>query len=134
VIPTTDVRRKYSATVVRPIPTERAIVRTLAPHACFSRNTSRTFRIDNLSPGIAVPLGLEDHATGHRIVDFDPEYPLQDCPRSIGITVRLPSESVAAFDRNHWPLSLGFRNFAGPTAVFLAGSVAAFSRFSPPLS
>jgi hypothetical protein len=42
---------------------------------------------------------MEDHATGHRIVDFAPEHPPQGCPRSIGITVRLPSESVAAFPR-----------------------------------
>ena len=91
VIPITDVRRKYSPTVVRPIPSECAIVRSLVPHAYLSRSTSRTFRIDNLSAGIAVPLGSEDHATGHRIVDCDPQHPPQGCPGSIGITVRLPS-------------------------------------------
>jgi hypothetical protein len=103
VIPITDVRRKYSATVVRPMPTERAMVRTLAPHAYFSRNTSRTFRIDNLSPGIAVLLGSEDHATGHRIVDFDlntlsglSAINRNHSPASVGISGRLP-------------FSLGFR-------------------------
>jgi hypothetical protein len=53
VIPITVGRRRYSATVVCPTATERAIVRTLAPHAYFGRKTSRTFRIDNLSAGIA---------------------------------------------------------------------------------
>jgi hypothetical protein len=54
-IPITAVRRRYSATVVRPTPTDCAIIRTLAPQACLSRKTSRTFRIDNLSAGIASP-------------------------------------------------------------------------------
>src|SRR4051812_26381886 len=75
VIPITIVRRRYSATVVCPIPTDRAIVRTLAPHACFNRRTSLAFRIDNLSAGIATPL-LGGHATGHRIADFGPIQPL----------------------------------------------------------
>src|SRR6185312_16039950 len=95
-----------------PTPTERAIVRTLAPDAYFSRNTSRTFRIDNLSPGIAVLL-----AGGPRYRSSDrrlrPRTPSSGCPRSIGITVRLPSESVAALHRNHCPLSLGFRTIGG---------------------
>src|SRR5258708_34496547 len=91
VLPITDVRRKYSATVVRPIPTERAIVRTLAPHAYFSPNTSRTFRIDNLPPGSAVPL-----AGGPRYRSSDRRLR----PRT------LPS-GLSAINRNHWPLSLG---------------------------
>ena len=52
----------------------------------------------------------EDHATGHRIVDFDPSCPPQGCPGSIGITVRLASESASAFARNPCPPSLGIRN------------------------
>jgi hypothetical protein len=105
VIPITVVRRRYSATVVCPMPTERAIVRTLAPHAYFNRRTSLTFRIDNLSAGIATPL-VGGHATGHRIADFGPIRPSQGCPGSIGITVRLASESLSALLRNQCPPSL----------------------------
>jgi len=46
----------YSATAERPIPTDCAITRALAPHAYFKRRTSRTFRIGNLSAGIGPPL------------------------------------------------------------------------------
>ena len=117
VIPITAVRRRYSATVVCPTPTERAIVRTLAPHAYFSRRTSRTLRIDNLSAGIATPF-MEGHATGHRIADFDPTTPFKavrdrleslsalrrnQCPPCIGTTARLRSESARYQElRPHW--------------------------------
>src|SRR6185312_9197424 len=106
VIPITDVRRKYSATVVRPIPTERAIVRTLAPHTYFSRNTSRTFRIDNLPPGIAVPLagGPRYRSSDRRLRPPAPFSGLSGidrnhCPASVGISGRLASESLSAFPR-----------------------------------
>jgi len=65
---------------------------TLAPQACLSRNTSRTFRIDNLSPSIASPSRDEQYATGSLDRRLRPRSPLQGCPGSIGITVRNPSE------------------------------------------
>src|SRR6516165_9068116 len=46
----------YSPIAVRPIPTDRAITRSLNPQAYFRRRTSRTFRIGNLSAGIRPPL------------------------------------------------------------------------------
>ena len=83
-------------------------MRTLAPHACLSRKTSRTFRIDNLSAGIATPTRHESHATDHWIVADALDAP-RDCPASIKITVWLASESVSAFRWNNCPHSLGIR-------------------------
>src|SRR5882757_7482722 len=57
-MPMTAARRMYSPIAVRPIPTDRAITRSLAPQAYFRRRTSRTFRIDNLSAGIGPPLRI----------------------------------------------------------------------------
>ena len=84
-----------------------AIVRTLAPHACRNRRTSRTFRIDNFSPSIVSPTRQGSHATDHWIVD-DVLVAPRGCPASIGITVRLASKSVSAFRWNHCPTSLEF--------------------------
>src|SRR5262245_58606440 len=111
----------YSPTAVRPIPTDRAITRSLAPQAYFRRRTSRTFRIDNLSAGIvASPLCWNRKGATlprsdcrqrppphpiHRVAAFD----RNQWPLSLGLGGRLASESVAAFRRNRWPPSLGFR-------------------------
>jgi hypothetical protein len=57
VMPITAARRMYSPIAVRPIPTDRAITRSLAPQAYLRRRTSRTFRIDNLSAAIGPPVG-----------------------------------------------------------------------------
>ena len=54
------------------------------------------------------PPWLEDHATGHRIVDVGPENPSSGlsainrnhCPPSVGISGRLASESLSALPRN----------------------------------
>src|SRR6516225_4917989 len=57
--PITLARRRYSPTAVLPTPTASAISRSLIPSACFSRSTSRTFRIDTFVPGIrSAPLSL----------------------------------------------------------------------------
>ena len=59
-----------------------------------------------------VPPHSEDHATGHQIVDVGPERPSSGlseinrnhCPASVGISVRLASESLSAFPRiPHYP-------------------------------
>jgi hypothetical protein len=104
-------RRIYSPTVVRPIPTDRAITRSLAPQAYFRRRTSRTFRIDNLSAGI-VASPSAGIAKGRRclaqIADNAPRLSLSTgWPPSIGIGGRFRSDWVAALPRNHWPLSVG---------------------------
>ena len=97
-MPITAVRRRYSATVVRPTPTERAIVRTLAPHASLSRKTSRTFRIDNLSAGIASPLvGATLPVIGSST----------SAPKTPPQGVRDQSESLSGLRRNQWPPCVG---------------------------
>src|SRR6478735_7029752 len=48
-------RSSVRATVLRAMPSERAIARSLAPQACFRRRISRTRRIDTLSAGIGSP-------------------------------------------------------------------------------
>lgn len=48
-------RSRVRATVLRAMPSERAIARSLAPQACFRRRISRTRRIDTLSAGIGSP-------------------------------------------------------------------------------
>jgi hypothetical protein len=77
----------YSPIAVRPIPTDRAITRSLAPQAYFRRRTSRTFRIDNLSAGIR-PRTL----------------PGSDCRQR---SPNHPINRVVAIDRIGWPLSVG---------------------------
>src|SRR5258707_15435424 len=99
-MPITAARRIYSPIAVRPIPTDRAITRSLAPQAYFRRRTSRTFRIDNLSAGHQTSLcesQKEDLAPLRLPTTFPPS------PHQQG--GRLRSESVAAFDRIGWPLS-----------------------------
>src|SRR5882757_8075767 len=100
-MPMTAARRMYSPIAVRPIPTDRAITRSLAPQAYFRRRTSRTFRIDNLSAGIGPPLRIAKKDRAQlRLPTALPASPFQQGGR-------IASESVAAFDRNGWPLSVG---------------------------
>lgn len=47
-------RSRVTATVLRAIPSDRAIARSVAPHPCLRRRISRT-RIDTLSAGIGSP-------------------------------------------------------------------------------
>src|SRR5215468_5875923 len=93
-MPITAARRIYSPIAVRPIPTDRAITRSLAPQAYLRRRTSRTFRIDNLSAGIRPPFAnrkREDLARLRLPTTF-PASPHQQGGR-------LRSESVAALAR-----------------------------------
>jgi hypothetical protein len=114
VMPITAARRMYSATAVRPIPTDWAITRALAPQPYFRRRTSRTFRIDNLSAGIGPPpAGFAKGAT----------LPRSDCRQRNPLH---PIHRVAAFDRNWWPLSLGL------SGRFPSESVAALARIPQP--
>jgi hypothetical protein len=65
---------------------------------------------------------LEDHATGHQIVDVGPENPSSGlagiirnhCPASVGISGRLASESLSALPRN----SHTAMNFRIPSADY----------------
>src|SRR5271168_4118805 len=109
-MPITAARRMYSPIAVRPIPTDRAITRSLAPQAYFRRRTSRTFRIDNLSAGIGPSVA--------RIAKGGP------CPAPTTLPAspyqqggRLRWDQVAAFRRNRWPHSLGFCTVAGGLAL-----------------
>src|SRR5271163_2461870 len=101
-MPITAARRMYSPIAVRPIPTDRAITRSLAPQAYLRRRTSRTFRIDNLSAGIGPPVA--------RIAKGGP-CPAQTADNAPCLTYqqggRLRSDQVVAFDRIGWPLSVG---------------------------
>src|SRR6266567_657624 len=108
-MPITAARRMYSATAVRPIPTDWAITRALAPQAYFRRRTSRTFRIDNLSAGIVPPPAGSQRET----------LPRSDCRQRNPLH---PIHRVAVFDRNRWPLSLGLGG------RFPSESVAALAR------
>src|SRR5258707_15114367 len=101
-MPITAARRMYSPIDVRPIPTDRAITRSLAPQAYLRRRTSRTFRIDNPSAGIRPPLceSQKEDLARLRLPTTFPASPHQQGGR-------LRSESVAAFDRIGWPLSVG---------------------------
>src|SRR5438552_3528223 len=113
-MPITAARRMYSATAVRPIPTDWAITRALAPQAYFRRRTSRTFRIDNLSAGIGPPPAgsQRERPCPVQIADNGTRFTLSTgWPPSIGIGGRFRSDWVAAFRRNQWPPWLGFRNF-----------------------
>src|SRR5579883_120652 len=108
-MPITAARRMYSPIAVRPIPTDRAITRSLAPQAYFRRRTSRTFRIDNLSAGIRPPFANRKGSTlpGSDCRQRSPNHPINRVaafvrirwPLSIGLGGRLPSESVAALPR-----------------------------------
>ncbi len=103
---------------VRPMPTDRAITRSLVPQAYLRRRTSRIFRIGNLSAGIGPPpCEPQKGATlPGQTADDDPASPHQQGGHlrsgwlpSIRTGGRLPSESVAAFPWNRWPPCLGFR-------------------------
>src|SRR5215468_1026349 len=108
-MPITAARRIYSPIAVRPIPTDRAITRSLAPQAYFRRRTSRTFRIDNLSAGITPPLRIAKGGTlpGSDCRQRSPLHPINrvtafvriEWPLSFGLAGRVPSESVAALAR-----------------------------------
>src|SRR3984885_6565454 len=105
-MPMTAARRMYSPIAVRPIPTDRAITRSLAPHAYFRRRTSRTFRIDNLSAGIGSPLRIAKKDRAQlRLPTALPASPFQHGGRiasesvAIGMDGRFPSEPVAALPR-----------------------------------
>jgi hypothetical protein len=50
--------------VLRAIPNDRAIARSVAPHSCLRRRISRTRRIDTLSAGIGSPLVMASTSTG----------------------------------------------------------------------
>src|SRR5438876_11153023 len=107
-MPITAARRMYSATAVRPIPTDWAITRALAPQAYFRRRTSRTFRIDNLSAGIGPP------PAGSQREDLAPfRLPTTEPASPYPQGGRLRSESVAAFARIGWPLSVGISGRLG---------------------
>src|SRR5713101_9485406 len=93
-MPITAARRMYSPIAVRPIPSDRAITRSLDPQAYLRRRTSRTFRIDNLSAGIRPPLA-------NRKGGPCPAQTADNVPR---LTLQ---NKVAAFVRNQWPLSIG---------------------------
>ena len=59
-------RSRVTATVLRAIPNDWAIARSVAPHSCLRRRISRTRRIDTLSAGIGSP------ARHHRDEQRDP--------------------------------------------------------------
>ena len=100
---------QQDSSAVRPIPTDRAITRSLAPQAYFRRRTSRTFRIDNLSAGIRPPFATRKRRTlpGSDCRQRSPPHPINRVaafvrnrwPPSIGLGGRFPSESVAALPR-----------------------------------
>lgn len=94
-------RRMYSPIAVRPIPTDRAITRSLAPQAYFRRRTSRTFRIDNLSAGFRPPLAnRKGGPCPAQTADNAPRItPSTGWSLSIGLGGRFPSESVTALPR-----------------------------------
>src|SRR5712691_7782040 len=102
-MPITAARRMYSPTTVRPIPSDRAITRALAPQAYLKRRTSRTFRIDNLSAGIGPSPCSNRKGMTLRRSDCRQRSP----PHPINRGGRLRSESVAALPRIGWPLSVG---------------------------
>ena len=57
-------------------------------------------------------LSLRGHGSRGQIANLESNYPhlpLAGVPASIGISGRLPSESVARFRRNHWPPCVGIR-------------------------
>ena len=85
----------------RPMPTETAISRSLAPSACFSLRTSRSFRIGALSAGIGPPLAWPQRTVVRRFGRRQRER--FDHPQQGG---RLTSESVAGFPRNTQPSSV----------------------------
>jgi hypothetical protein len=88
---------------VRPIPTEWEMTHSLAAQAFVKRRTSRTFRFDNLSAGIGLPLRIAKKGRAQlRLPTTLPASPFQQGGR-------LRSESVAAFDRIGWPHCLDFR-------------------------
>jgi hypothetical protein len=93
-------RRMYSPIAVRAILTDRAITRSLAPHASFRRRYFSN-------------LPYRQSLGGHRVSFANrKEGP---CPAQTSTALpaspfqqggRFASESVAAFDRNGWPLSV----------------------------
>ena len=101
----------YSPAAVRQTPTDRAMIRSLAPQAYFVRRTSRTLRIiGNLSAGIGPPLAI----TPGRILPGQtagngPCITLSTgWPPSVGMGGRFALERAAAFARNQRPPCLGF--------------------------
>src|SRR5436305_15292277 len=100
-MPITAARRMYSATAVRPIPTDCAITLELAPQAYFRRRTSRTFRIDNLSAGIGPPPAGSQRERPCPVQIARQRNPLH------------PIHRVAAFARIGWPLSVGISGRLG---------------------
>jgi hypothetical protein len=94
VMPMTAARRRYSPTVDRLSPVVRAICRSLTPRACLNLRTSRTFRIGALSAGIGPPLAWPQRRRR-------PRFDRRHRELQAGLT------SVAGFDRNGWPTSVG---------------------------
>lgn len=112
--PDPAVRRRYSATVVCPMPdADRARDH---PHARAARilqpqNLSNFPHRQSLSWHRDLPArGSRYRSSDRRRRPWRPSP--QGCPGSIGITVRLPSESVSALPRNRCPLSVGIRTVA----------------------
>src|SRR5690349_5372070 len=81
-------------------PLTRSSARSRHTHASAEKllalSASTISRLASWSPG------LEDHATGHQIVDFGPGQPLLRA-------VRHQSESLSALRRNRCPPSVGIR-------------------------
>jgi hypothetical protein len=94
-VPITAARRMYSPIASRPTPTDRAITRALAPQAYLTRKTCRTFRIDDLLPGVGPPV-----ARIAKVRTLPSSDRRQHSPPH-------PINRVAAFVR--WPLCLRFR-------------------------
>jgi hypothetical protein len=68
-----------SPIAMRPIPTDRAITRSLGPQAYLGRRTSRTFRTYNFSARIGLP--SSDRRQRARLIKW---------PLSVGIGARIP--------------------------------------------
>src|SRR5260370_1105633 len=98
-------RSRVAATVLRAIPSDRAIARSVAPHSCLRRRISRTRRIDTLSAGIGPPARRcrdEQSAEHYPAVERLP--PLSGVAdfKSESLADFIP-ESVADFPRNLEP-------------------------------
>ena len=118
-------RRMYSPIAVGAILTDRAITRSLAPHAYFGRRTSRTFRIETLGGHrVSFPENRKEVRASSNSRQRSPPSPFQQGGRiasengglSIGMGGRLPSEWVAALPRFRGVIGgIGVDDWAWPT-------------------
>ena len=125
VMPTTAARRMYSADRRAPDPDRARDHPNARPAGILqAQNFSYLPHRQSLRGHRSHPPSLEpqrdDLASLRYCRQPSPSHPIHRWPPSIGMGGRFPSDSVAAFRRNQWPLCVGFRILCHRLRPFLS--------------